>query len=107
MKNILLQLRSPVTLGSLLTMPFIMLELWNQPVSRHDFPFLLFGWLWFLSILFVLFARSVVTTLRAGTIMERPVQFLTAAASLMLVAVMWSGLMSDQLPCFLGVPNCD
>lgn len=23
------------------------------------------------------------------------------------IAVFWSGLVLDQMPCFLGVPNCD
>jgi hypothetical protein len=106
MKNTLSQLRGPA-LGFLLTLPFIVLELWNQPVSRHDFPFMLFGWLWLLSFLFVLLARSIITTLRAGSVTQRPVQFLAALGFLILIGVMWSGLMIDQFPCFLGVPNCD
>lgn len=106
MKNTLSQLRTPIV-GLLLTLPFIVLELWNQPVSRQDFPFSLFAWIWLLSSLFVWLAYSVVTTLRTGTVMQRPVQFLAAVGVLLLIAVMWSGLMVDQFPCFLGVPNCD
>jgi hypothetical protein len=24
-----------------------------------------------------------------------------------LILMMWAGIIIDQLPCFLGVPNCD
>ena len=106
MKFALSQLRVPA-LGFLLTLPFIVLELWNQPVSRFDFPFSLFGFIWFLSSLFVLFAHFVVTALQTGNILARPVHFLATVSFLVLIALMWSGLMIDQLPCFMGVPNCD
>jgi hypothetical protein len=37
----------------------------------------------------------------------RPVRFIFGAALLILIALAWSGIVADQMPCFLGVPNCD
>jgi hypothetical protein len=46
--------------------------------------------------------------LRAGeTILAHPIALLLRVAVLAFVAIGWANLVRDQMPCFLGVPNCD
>jgi hypothetical protein len=60
------------------TIPFSILEIINQGLTP-DFPLLLFGLLWLLSVVFIA----------------------------TLAAWMWLSVVIDQMPCFMGVPNCD
>jgi hypothetical protein len=39
--------------------------------------------------------------------MANPINLLLRVAFLALIAWMWGGILIDQMPCFLGVPNCD
>ena len=39
--------------------------------------------------------------------MAHPTNLLFRVAFLALIAIIWAGILIDQLPCFLGVPNCD
>jgi len=42
-----------------------------------------------------------------NNMLANPVRFLFRVAFLTLLVIMWGGIIMDQLPCFLGVPNCD
>jgi len=49
-----------------------------------------------------------VRNLRAGnSLMANPINLLLAVAILTLIAMTWGGLLIDQIPCLMGVPNCD
>jgi hypothetical protein len=51
---------------------------------------------------------SIVEKVRAKTnIMDDPIALLPSASFLILMAWLWVGILLDQMPCFLGVPNCD
>ncbi|QQS45513.1 MAG: hypothetical protein IPM66_16430 [Acidobacteriota bacterium] len=97
-------------IGLALVLPFIVLDFTYNPSSWRNLTdqIVLFGLLWFLAAAFTFILSSIVRTWReGGSLMASPVNLLFRIAFLALIAVMWGGIISDQLPCFLGVPNCD
>ena len=108
MKNILTNLRSPAIISLLLVVPFIIMELVNRRNFNEGFPFPLFGFMWVLPILFILTLTPMVQTVRAGnSLMANPISLLLKVAFLLFLAWFWGNIVVDQMPCFLGVPNCD
>jgi hypothetical protein len=90
--------------------PFAFLEWYNAENSRNfiNFPIPLFGLLWLLATVFFILVASIARTVRAGDgLLAHPVTLLFRVVFLVIVAWLWGGLFIDQLPCFLGVPNCD
>ncbi len=86
--------------------PLVLLELRNQAASRVDFPAALFAMLWLLPTAFFLVAIPAVRSPRFE-VWSSPLTLLWRAAAMGLLALAWASLLRDQLPCFLGVPNCD
>jgi len=39
--------------------------------------------------------------------MENPIRLLLKVVFMILIAGLWVGILLDQMPCFLGVLNCD
>jgi hypothetical protein len=80
--------------------------------GKESFPFPLFGFLWFFSMLIVLsgmvILRNVRNLRREGNKRLAKLVFLLLGAVL-LVSTVWAcgAWMIDQMPCFLGVPICD
>ncbi len=86
--------------------PLLLMELRNQPASRVEFPAALFAVLWLLATGFFLVAIPAVRSLRSG-LASNPMTLVWRAAAMGLLGLNWASLVRDQLPCFLGVPNCD
>jgi len=108
MKAIFTTLRSPAIISSILVLPFMILELMNRRSFHEGFPIPLFGILWLLPVAFILILMPIVRNVQAGNrIMADPISLLLRVAFLILIAWLWSGIILDQMPCFLGVPNCD
>ncbi|HEY9401696.1 MAG TPA: hypothetical protein VIQ24_03305 [Pyrinomonadaceae bacterium] len=108
--NIALSLKWAALIGLTLVLPFVILESLNQTINRQNAPglILLFGLLWLLPTAFVVALVPIVRTVRAGnSVRANPINLLLRVAFLTLVAMTWGGLLMDQLPCFMGVPNCD
>lgn len=101
-------LRTPALISSVLLLPFVTLELLNRRGFHEDFPIVLFGLMWLLPLSFILIASPVVRTLPAGnrSPASRP-SVLLRTILVVLIACFWAALVIDQMPCFLGVPNCD
>jgi hypothetical protein len=95
----------------ILVVPFAFLELrYNTETSRNliNFPILIFGMLWFLGTVFVITVAPIVRTVWAGdSLLAHPVTLSLRLVLLAFVAWLWGHIIIDQLPCFLGVPNCD
>jgi ABC-type amino acid transport system permease subunit len=86
----------------------MILELINRRSFHEGFPIVLFGLLWLLPVAFILILMPIVRNVRAGNrIMVNPISLLLRVAFLILIAWLWGGIILDQMPCFLGVPNCD
>jgi len=96
-------LAAPAALGLLFVAPFILLELKNRGVNQ-GFPVPLFVMLFGLPFAFFLILIPVVRRARNR---QAPAALVLRAGVLLLIAAAWVGLVRDQMPCFLGVPNCD
>jgi hypothetical protein len=91
----------------IVVLPFMVLELVNRR-NFEEFAFPLFGLLWLLGLSFILILLAFARKLRVQPRAEgNPLRFLPAAVCMILIAWLWVTLVADQLPCFLGVPNCD
>lgn len=88
----------PVMLGFASMLPFLALELRNQP---GQLPLFLFGTLWLLGASFVALLLPVLRN------RPRPAATLLWITLSIVVACVWAGVVMDQMPCFLGVPYCD
>jgi hypothetical protein len=84
-------------IGAALVTPLLYLELRNAGYTH--FPYPLFAVLWLVPAAFVFTA--------ARPFRAHPVVLSARVGFLILAALFWAGLVNDQMPCFLGVPNCD
>jgi hypothetical protein len=87
-------------LGLASLIPFLVLELRNNPPGA-GFPFFLFGTLWLLGAAFAaVLLPAVRDRQRRGAVLVR-------VALSIVIACLWAQIVADQMPCFLGAPNCD
>jgi hypothetical protein len=106
MKSILRQLGPAALISFLLLLPFMILELVNN--RNQGFPLALFVFMWLLPTAFIAVLVPVVRTARAGdSVTAKPITLFFRVAFLIVVATVWGWGFVYQLPCFLGVPNCD
>jgi hypothetical protein len=109
----LLQIMKTTIIGALLVStalvaPLIYLELRYAKMIYSEFPYPLFATLWFVAAAFVVVAAPLIHAVRAGeSVLARPVVLTARIGFLILAALFWTFLVKDQMPCFLGVPNCD
>jgi hypothetical protein len=97
-----------VLISSTLVAPFIVLQWVNHRAFHEGFPFVLFTFMSLHSLLIVLLLTPAMRRLRS----EGNLRALTLGhwAGLVLSAFLifaYANVVRDQLPCFLGVPNCD
>ena len=56
----------------------------------------------------IIAGRPIVSTLRAGgSLFAHPIPLIIVALIMSTLVIGFTGLLIDQWPCFLGVPNCD
>lgn len=108
MSKFLTQLKMPVLIGTLLVLPFMLLEWLNRREYHENYPVPLYLIMWLLPVVFIYALAFIVRNLRAGhkTIKHRLAGLLWLALAILLVWL-WAGTIADQMPCFLGVPVCD
>lgn len=107
-KNFLTNLKSPALVSLLFVIPFMILEAVATRNLNAVFNLPLFGILWLLPMLFLLILIPIVRNARAGnSIAAKPVTFTFSVIFLILIAFVWISIIADQMPCFLGIPNCD
>ena len=108
MKITFANFRAPALISLLLVIPFMVMEVVNRREFNEGFPIPLFVMMWALPLIFILIATPIIQNMRPGNnIMAHPVNLLLRVIVLILVAWFWAVLLIDQMPCFLGVPNCD
>ncbi len=101
-------LKVPAIVSAVLVLPFMILELVNRRDFHDGFPIVLFGLMWLLSLSFIVILMPVLRSPPAGNRnMPNPLSLLPRIVFLILIAWLWVDLILDQMPCFLGVPNCD
>lgn len=111
MKDWLTTFGAAALFGLLLIAPFALMEYWNTPAIRSGevgFPVILFFGLWIMPVIFFVGASPTVRSVRAGeSVLAHPISLVLRVIFLALLAIGWLNLIRDQMPCFLGVPNCD
>lgn len=107
MQTVAAQLTLSATIGAALVLPFVLLELANRNLTGN-LPVPLFGLMWILSTATTSILASLVRSFRTrDNVMARPVSVLLRVVCLIPFAWFLVVLVLDQLPCFLGTPNCD
>lgn len=107
-KSIITTLGSAALISFILLLPFMILESVNRRNLHESFPVALFGFLWLLPVTFIVILVPMVRAVRTGQgVMANPINLLFRVTFLALIAAVWGWGLIDQLPCFLGVPNCD
>jgi hypothetical protein len=108
MKAAMLRVAASLAISAVLVVPLFILEWWNRREFHEEFPLVLFTFMSVHSLLIVLSAAPAVRRLRSErdprTLRVRHWFGLVLSAFLAFVYV---GVVVEQLPCFLGVPNCD
>jgi hypothetical protein len=108
MQTIVTSLRIPAVISFLILLPFMILEVVNRRNFNEGFPIPLFIIMWLLPVLFILTGMPILRNARVGkSILANPFMLLIRVVFLILLAWFWTSLLIDQMPCFLGVPNCD
>ena len=99
---------TPILLGLLCTLPFAVMESVNLGGIPDPFPYAIFLYLWLMFALFFLslFAMLHLSKTRVSK-KERLPAYLLNALVLIFTVISIAALLTDQMPCFLGVPNCD
>jgi preprotein translocase subunit SecY len=102
------KLTTPAIIASAVVLPFMLLELINRRGLGEGFPVALFVVMWVLPALFIVVATPIVRDLRVGArVTANPLGVVSRLAALILITWLWLAIVIDQLPCFLGVPDCD
>lgn len=101
-------LTTSLLISSVLVVPFLVLEWVNRRASFSELPLGLFAYMAVHALLIVLLLtpplRGLVTNARLRALNPGHWAGLVLGSVL---AVAYVGLLIDQFPCFLGVPNCD
>ncbi len=88
--------------------PFIVLQLINRRAFHEDFPFVLFTFMSLHSLFIVLLATPALRRLRSeGNLRALKFGHWAGLALSAFLIFVYADVVIDQLPCFLGVPNCD
>ena len=100
-------LKTSAIAASVLVVPFMILEVINQDLSG-GFPVVLFVVMWGLAVAFISILMPILRSLQPGY-RNVPNASLVLPKILLLIGIawFWIALVLDQMPCFLGVPNCD
>ena len=100
-------LKTSAIVASVLVVPFMILEVVNQDLIA-GFPVALFVFMWGLPFAFISILIPIVRSLQPGhRNLPNTIVALPKIVLLIGIAWFWTALVVDQMPCFLGVPNCD
>jgi hypothetical protein len=76
--------------------------------GSHLGSIIAFGTALLLLVAFIVGIASIVRSVRAGNgITSKPANLLLAVATLFFILLIVGGIVVDQYPCWIGVPNCD
>jgi hypothetical protein len=95
-------------ISATLVAPFVVLQLVNRRIFHEDFPLVLFTFMSLHSLFIVLLLTPALRRLRAESSLRALGigHWFGLLLGIFLVFI-YANVVIDQLPCFLGVPNCD
>ena len=90
-------------------LPFVVLEaVSTRGFGTHGFPTMLFAALWVLAFVAAHLAYTTLLRHRPGaSTSSSSARLVVSTVFLLLVVVAFGSIVVDQMPCFMGVPNCD
>jgi UDP-N-acetylmuramyl pentapeptide phosphotransferase/UDP-N-acetylglucosamine-1-phosphate transferase len=101
-------LKTPAIGGLVIVFPFMIMELVNLRKLGTGFPVVLFLVMWILALSFISILMPILRSVPAGNQnLWSPISLFPRIALLILIGWLWGSIVLDQMPCFLGVPNCD
>jgi hypothetical protein len=99
---------TPLLISAALVAPFIGLQLVNRRALNEEFPFVLFIFMSLHALFMVLLLTPALRRLRAeGSLSALKMGHWIGLFLGAVLAYAYAGMVIDQFPCFLGVPNCD
>ncbi len=102
------RLFTPIFLGLLCVLPFAVMEIVNLGRIPDPFPYAIFLYLWLMFALFLICLFALVRLAKSRVSKQERLPALLLNALVLLFSVMTIVyLLADQMPCFLGMPNCD
>ena len=102
------RLLTPILLGFLCVLPFAVMEIVNLGRIPDPFPYAIFLYLWLMFALFLICLFAIVRLAKSRVKKHERLPALLLNALVLLFTVMSIVyLLADQMPCFLGMPNCD
>src|SRR5688572_22323912 len=108
MKSLSNSFAFPVMLSLILLIPWVGLELINRKGMPEEFPVALFITLWFLQAIFIYLIKWGLAKPATGNrIAQTTLSLWFRVPVLLFVGLIWTIIIADQMPCFLGVANCD
>jgi len=108
MKNKFMVLLIPAILGILATIPFVWLEWTNGDQFKQGIPYPVFIPMWLFASAFFSLLIPLVQDIRSRRdLLADKLTLSLRLLALVFLLWLWIGFVSDQMPCFLGVPNCD
>jgi len=107
MNTIFANLKVSAFISLVIVSPFLILEIINKQDLPGSFPYPLFGILWIVMLLFVFLIRPIVQSFQTGAPHLSIGNLITRSVLLISLAYFWVRIVIDQMPCFLGIPNCD
>jgi hypothetical protein len=94
--------------SAMLVAPFMFLQLVNRRTHDEGFPLALFAFMLLNALLIVRLLTPALRHFRAENRLRTLALAHWAGLSLgILLIFVYANVVIDQLPCFLGVPNCD
>ena len=98
-----------VAIGLIVVLPLIALQSTVGRASYRTFPTPLFVAIWILGAVFTVVVIPTVRAIRNGdgSALAYSGMLISRVVFLLMIGAFLTGLVSDQMPCFLGVPNCD
>lgn len=104
--GIAINLKMAAVVSLILVLPFAILELLYNTLTRQNLPGLivLFLILWLLPTTAIVILTSFARSVRAG---HSVISLLLKVVLSVCIAVIWVSIVVDQIPCFIGIPNCD
>jgi hypothetical protein len=101
------KLKAPALISALHVLPFMIMEVVNRRNLPEGFPIPLFVFMWLLGLTLLALVMPILRSLATGNRAMANPSLLLRGVFLILIASVWATLVADQMPCFLGVPNCD
>lgn len=109
-RNVAADLKWAALFTFIVLIPFVVLESINNTITRQNLSGLvvLFGLLSLLSVAFMVTLAPLLRSIRTGQrLTSNPGNFVLRVGSLIIIGMLWGAIILDQMPCFMGVPNCD